>query len=75
LAIDQNAWDSLSDGHVTLRFYAKDEAGNVGQSSITITKRTTPGPIPPDIPGYNLLALIGVPLVVTLLLAKRKFKK
>ena len=74
-AIGQDAWDSLSDGHVTLRFYAKDEAGNVGQSSITITKRTTPGPIPPGIPGYNLIALIGVTLAVTLLLAKRKRKK
>ncbi len=74
-AIGQDAWDSLSDGHVTLRFYAKDEAGNVGQSSITITKRTTPGPIPPGIPGYNLIALIGVTLGVTLILAKRKLKK
>ncbi len=74
-AIDQNAWDSLSDGHITLRFYAKDEAGNVGQSLITITKRTTPRTSPPGIPGYDLIALIGVAFVFTIIIIKRKSKK
>ena len=69
--IDQNAWDSLLDGHITLRFYAKDEAGNVGQSSIIITKRTTA----PGIPGYDLIALIGVAFVFTIIIIKRKSKK
>jgi len=58
-AIDQNAWDSLLDGHITLKFFAKDEAGNVGQSSIILTKRTTPEPTPPGIPGYNKKKIIS----------------
>ena len=74
-AIDQNAWNNLSDGHISLRFYAKDEAGNVGQSSITITKNTTQKPTPPGIPGYNLIALIGVAFVFTIIIIKRKSKK
>lgn len=74
-AIDQSAWDSVSDGHITLTFYAKDEAGNVGYSSVSITKRSSSEPIPPGIPGYNLIALIGVTLAITLILAKRKLKK
>jgi hypothetical protein len=74
-AIDQNAWDSLSDGYITLRFYAKDEAGNVGQSSITILKRTTQEPIPPGIPGYDLIALIGATSIFTIIIIKWKSKK
>ncbi len=73
-AINQSAWDSLSDGHITLMFYAKDEAGNVGQSSVTITKRTTselPTP-PPGIPGYNLVAIIGITVIITAIIAYRK---
>jgi len=74
-AIDQNVWNSLSDGHITLRFYARDEAGNIGYSLVTITKRTTQEPIPPVILGYNLITLVVVILAATLILVKRKFKK
>ena len=73
-AIDQSAWDSLSDGHITLRFYAKDEAGNVGHSSVSITKRTTPGQIPPGIPGYDLYLLIGAISVLSAILIRKRAK-
>ena len=73
-AIDQAAWDSLSDGHLTLIFYAEDEAGNVGQSSMTITKRTTPVPIPPGISGYDLYLLIGALSVISAFIIGKRLK-
>lgn len=75
--ISESDWDDLPNGHVELLFYAKDTAGNIGQASVIITKNTTeiPGTPPPGIPGYNLIALLGVTLAVTLILTKRKLKK
>ena len=73
--INQTAWNSAANGPVTIRFYAKDEAGNVGQSSITITKRSTQEQIPPGIPGFNLIALVSVTSIITIILIKRKSKK
>jgi hypothetical protein len=73
-AISQSLWDDLPDGHVTLRFYAKDEAGNVGYSSVTITKRTTSEQVPPGISGYNLYLLIGTLSVISALLIRKRLK-
>jgi len=73
-AINQVVWDFLSDGHLTLRFYAKDEAGNVGQSSVTITKRSTSEPIPPGIPGYDLSLLLGVLGVISAVIIRKRVK-
>ena len=70
--ISQSAWESLSDGHITLRFYAKDEAGNVGLTSVTITKSTSSESIPPGIPGYDIIALVGVCCIVTLIIIIKK---
>ncbi|MHA1112305.1 MAG: right-handed parallel beta-helix repeat-containing protein [Promethearchaeota archaeon] len=36
--IDQAAWDALPRGKVTIRFYARDVAGNVDFKDVTITK-------------------------------------
>ena len=78
--INQTAWDTASDGPVTIRFYARDDVGNIGTNSVIVAKipsdipTPTPTP-PPGIPGYNIIALIGVTLAVTLILAKRKHKK
>ena len=72
--ISQSAWNSLSDGHITLRFYAKDEAGNVGQSSVTITKSTSSEPIPPGIPGYDLYLLLGALSIISAILIRKRLK-
>jgi parallel beta-helix repeat protein len=34
----QTAWSALSEGSVTIRFYAKDSAGNVGSAAVTVEK-------------------------------------
>ncbi len=73
-AINQVVWDFLSDGHVTLTFYAKDEAGNVDQSSVTITKRTSSEPIPPGIPGYDLYLLLGALSVISAFIIRKRVK-
>lgn len=38
--LDESLWDSLSDGDITIRFYANDTAGNIGISQITVNKDT-----------------------------------
>lgn len=65
--INQAAWDALSDGLVTIRFYAKDKAANIGTSSVIVTKIPSEPP-PPGIPGYNLYLLIGALSVISVLI-------
>jgi len=36
--IDQTLWNSISDGSVTLRFYANDSSGHIGFEDVTIWK-------------------------------------
>ncbi|MFX1478649.1 MAG: hypothetical protein ACFFCI_11025, partial [Promethearchaeota archaeon] len=38
--IEQLAWDALSDGMITLTFYASDVPGNIGSTELTIIKDT-----------------------------------
>ena len=42
--IDQTAWDALSDGTITLTFYASDIPRNIGSADVNIVKDAT-GPI------------------------------
>lgn len=74
--IDSTAWNSLSDGPVTIRFYVRDIADREVFEEVIVVKVAgeLPSP-PPEIPGYNIIALIGVTFAVTLLLANKKSKK
>jgi hypothetical protein len=38
--ISQSVWNAMSDGFVTITFYALDEAGNIGTAEVTIGKNT-----------------------------------
>lgn len=61
--VNQNAWNSLTSGVITITFYAQDEAGNIGYSTIIITKAIPPkeSTLTPDlIPSFNLLIIIGI---------------
>ena len=64
--ISQNVWSYLPEGPVNISFYAQDEAGNIGSESVIVIKR-----IPSQIPGYNLLFLLGVLCTVTIIVSKR----
>ncbi|MFW9819704.1 MAG: nitrous oxide reductase family maturation protein NosD [Candidatus Thorarchaeota archaeon] len=68
--IDQATWDLVPQGNVVIRFYAEDAAGNLGMNSITIIKYIQIS----QIPGYNLLLLIGAISMVTLIILKRHKK-
>ena len=69
--IDQDQWDNVIAGNVTIVFYARDIAGNIGSQHITLEK-VIPSPSE-DIPGYSLLLLLGT-VSISLILIGRKLK-
>ena len=69
--INQALWGTMSEGNITIRFYAKDSAGNIGFQEVTVVK-TIPQPSPPEIPGYDILLLLGCVSSIAVLLVKKK---
>jgi len=69
--IDQSIWDSIPSGQVTIKFYANDSAGNAMFDEVTIIKKVS-SENPPAIPGFNLLALLGITLTTMLIIGQRK---
>ncbi len=71
-SIDSIVWDEFSDKTITIRFYANDTAGNEIFSQVSIIKNTHE----PEqgIPGFNLLILINLSIIIIGLLYKRKYK-
>jgi hypothetical protein len=75
--IDESAWNTIPNGHLTLTFYAKDKGGNIGQSSVLITKNSPEEPQPiasPAIPGYDLSLIIGVISVISIIIIRKRLK-
>ena len=72
--IDQSAWSALSDGIVTITFFANNSAGMEGSAQVMLIKDSSeePSTPPPGIPGYNVIALVGVCCIVTLIIVKKK---
>jgi len=58
--INQSAWDKISEGNVTLTFYARDIPGNVGTAEVTIIKYLI-GPITPN--GLDPAVIITIVIV------------
>ena len=74
--IDSSAWNSLADGPVTIRFYVRDIADREVFEEVIVVKVAGEVPTPPPgIPGYNLVAFIGVTFIITMILTKRRLKK
>ena len=67
--INQTIWDNTPSGLITIRFYAKDLAGNIGDSFIIVLKPPQERPI---ISGYNLLFLIGILGMTSILIIRKK---
>jgi peptide/nickel transport system substrate-binding protein len=58
-SINENAWNALPNGDVTITFYAVDDVGNLGSSSVIVTKNTPT--IGPDIiPGPYVILILMV---------------
>ncbi len=75
-----STWDTAPEGEIIVTFFAEDEIGNIGFSSRSIIKDLSviiddidDNP-PQQIPGYNLLSLLGVTLAISIIFAKLKCK-
>ncbi|NVM37251.1 MAG: right-handed parallel beta-helix repeat-containing protein [Candidatus Lokiarchaeota archaeon] len=70
--IDEAAWDTISEGSITITFFARDTVGNIGSESVVVIKITpsTEG----GIPGFNIFLIIGTISVISLFILKKKFK-
>jgi parallel beta-helix repeat protein len=55
--IDQTVWAALSEGFVTITFYANDTAGNIASETVNVEKSLPP-------PGDNLIIIITVITIV-----------
>ena len=68
--IDDDLWSGLPGGRVNLIFYARDEAGNIGSSMVSIIKESEELVIS----GYNIM-LVYVICSVIIVLYKKKILK
>jgi len=71
-AIDSTAWNALANGNVTIRFYVRDMANREDFDEVEVIKESQE--IPTEIPGYNLILLIGVSCIIIVFITKKKFK-
>jgi len=72
-SIDVSVWNSLTDGTITIRFYANDTAGNEVYSEVSIVKYAASTPTP-GIPGFNVIITLSVIFLVSIVIIKRKKK-
>lgn len=63
-AINQSAWDVISDGSVTLMFYANDILGNIGSAGVNIIKDTIAPVIIINSPTENEVVGTKAPLLI-----------
>ncbi|MHA2394326.1 MAG: right-handed parallel beta-helix repeat-containing protein [Promethearchaeota archaeon] len=74
--IDQEAWNALNEGNVTLTFYVRDIAWRMGSNSITIIKSNSQipgdGPPPPDIIPIIIISIIVISIIIIAGLVTRK---
>ena len=73
--IGSTPWNEASIGAITIRFYAKDMAGNEIYQEVVVLKRTSE--VPPEIPGFNLPILfivLGLITIISIKIKKNKIK-
>ncbi|MFX0077313.1 MAG: nitrous oxide reductase family maturation protein NosD, partial [Candidatus Hermodarchaeota archaeon] len=75
--INLNAWSALSDGNLTITFYARNYAWNKGSTSIDLIKKTSQGPedpVDPVNPGngsppINIVLIVVISVIVIAVIA------
>ena len=71
--LNQTGWEALSEGSVTISFYANDTAGNITFMSVRVTKE-----IPEDVSiisfGYYYIIFTFITLISLIILEKQKKK-
>ena len=71
--IDSTAWNNAPIGAVTIRFYARDKAGNEVYQEVIVLKSSSQQELPPGIPGFDIVLLCLTIVVITI--SSRKIKK
>ncbi len=71
-SINQVAWDALSEGSITIRFYANDTLGHESFEQVSIVIDL---PSRKRIPGYNTYLIIGVISVISVLIFEKRLKR
>ncbi len=72
--IDSTAWNNAPIGAVTIRFYARDKAGNEVYQEVIVIKSSGQQE-PPEIPGFNIVLLcLTIVIITTSLLKIKKYK-
>ncbi|MBA7519507.1 hypothetical protein ES705_11586 [subsurface metagenome] len=69
--INQSVWSSLPESEITITFYAMDEVGNLGSTSIIVTKQIPSRDSREMIPGYDLLLIVGLSIFLTYILTTK----
>jgi hypothetical protein len=74
--LDQTAWTALSDGIITIDFYANNSAGMEDTAQVQVIKDSSeePPPTPPGIPGYDLYLLIGALSIISTIIIRKRVK-
>ncbi len=70
--INSTLWESLSDGPITIRFYANDTVGNINYLEITIEKQTEQSPGDED---YLMEIILLATLIIGVIAAALTFRK
>ncbi|MFX1570725.1 MAG: NosD domain-containing protein [Promethearchaeota archaeon] len=70
-SINQDAWTDAPEGEITITFFALDNAGNIGNESVSVIKSITSQPV---IPGYHIFLLIGISSTISIIITKMKIK-
>ena len=72
--IDQAAWSALSDGIITIDFYANNSVGMEGTAQVQVFKDSSEEPpqTPPGIPGYDLYLLLGAISIISAILIRKR---
>ena len=72
--INQTAWDAAPYGNLTIKFYAKDLAGNVGNNEV-IVEKVKEEEEEPKILGYQLLLFVSLISIMTIIYLKKHYNK
>ena len=72
--INENEWNALPNGQVTIRFYANDTLGNIG-TALTVVIKDVPQQPPPGISGFNPILILLITTIGMLSIGWRIKKK
>jgi len=70
--IESDVWEGLSNGNVTISFYAEDKAENIASEGITVLKKGKSRVIPFG-STFVIIGIISCASVIQIILRRKKF--